>query len=375
MRRAELTGVRGFRPEVAPEQVADLRARLAMTRWPEQATEGGQGPALGEMRRLVAYWQDGYDWERFAARIGSVPQVLTQIDGLDLHAVHVRSSDPDAIPLVLTHGWPSTCFEFLDAIPLLTEPRDGRAFHVVCPSLPGYGWSDRPTEPGWGIERIADAWVSLMARLGYGDFVAQGGDWGALVSTEMAVRHPARVLGLHLTMPTARTDEADRDGASASERRGLEREARYRAEGYGYARINRTRPQTIGYSLLDSPAGLCAWIVEKLEAWSGTDEEGRSLLDDDAMLDIVSTYWLTGTAASAARLYREAGRLAREATVDVPTGCTIFPGEIIRPPRSAVARRYRDLRYWSEPPRGGHFAAAELPETFAGELHAFVAAL
>lgn len=370
-----MTDPRPFEPEIGADEVSSLRARLALTRWPEPATEPDHGPALDEVRRLVEHWRDGYDWDRYRTRIGSVPQVVTEVDGLDIHAIHVPSTRPDAVPVVLTHGWPSTCYEFLDVVPLLTEPEEGPAFHVVVPSLPGYGWSGKPTGPGWGVERIADAWVELMGRLGYDDFVAQGGDWGSLVSTEIAVRHPSRLRGLHLTMPTAPSEDADRRDVPPSQRRGLEREARYRAEGYAYAMVNRTRPQTIGYALVDSPAGLCAWIGEKLADWSGTDADGRPLLDDDAVLDVVSTYWLTSSAASAARLYREAGRLARDTPVDVPTGCSVFPEEIIRPPRSAVARRYRDLRYWNEPERGGHFPAAELPEVFAAELRAFVATL
>lgn len=368
---------RSFTPRVNPDEVAELHARLERTRWPEEETEPGweQGPPLVEMRRLVDHWRDGYDWERFAARIASVPQLLVEIDGLDIHAIHVRSSDPDAVPLLLTHGWPSTCFEFLDVIRLLTEPEEGQAFHVVCPSLPGYGWSGKPAGPGWGVERTADAWVELMEALGYSRFIAQGGDWGAMVTTELGVRHPDRLLGVHLTMPMAAREEGDEDGASELQLAGLEREARFRKQGHGYNLLQRTRPQTIGYSLTDSPVGQCAWIVEKLNDWSGIDEAGRCLLDDDAMLDVVSTYWLTGTAASSARLYREAVGLDRATYVDVPTGVTVFPHEIIRPPRKAVERRYRGLNYWSEQDRGGHFAAAEVPDLFAGEVRAFVETL
>ncbi|KRF14729.1 epoxide hydrolase family protein [Nocardioides sp. Soil796] len=368
---------RPFTPSLDPEQVTDLRLRLSRTRWPEAATESdwAQGPPLDEMKRLVAHWQDGYDWERYASRIASVPQVLVEIDGLDIHAVHVRSSDPDAVPLVLTHGWPSTCFEFLDVIELLTEPEQGQAFHVVCPSLPGYGWSGKPTGSGWGVEHTADAWVALMEALGYSRFIAQGGDWGAMVTTELGVRHADRLLGVHLTMPMAACEEGDEDGASELQLAGVEREGRFRRHGHGYNLLQRTRPQTIGYSLADSPVGQCAWIVEKLKDWSGVDQDGHCLLDDDTMLDVVSTYWLTGTAASSARLYREAVGLDRATYVDVPTGVTVFPHEFIRPPRKAVARRYRGLTYWSEQDRGGHFAAAEVPELFAQEIRAFVAGL
>jgi pimeloyl-ACP methyl ester carboxylesterase len=364
-----------FLPEVDPQQVADLRDRLARTRWPEEATEPGdvQGPALGRLRRIVEHWRDGYDWDRFTTRIRSVPQVRVEIDGLGVHAVHVRSTRRDAVPLVLTHGWPSTCMEFLDLVPLLTEPDHGPAFHVVAPSLPGYGWSDRPRSAGWGIERTADAWAALMDALGYPSYVAHGGDWGAVVGSALARRHPQRVRGLHLTLPVSRASEQDRADASEREREGLAREDRYRADGYAYAQLQRSRPQTIGYALVDSPVALCAWVAEKLWDWSGRARDGTSLLSDDDVLDAVSIYWLTATGASAARLYREVDWRAQLAPVEVPTGCSIFPAEIIRPPRSAVARQYRDLRHWHELDRGGHFAAAEVPELVAAELQAFVA--
>jgi pimeloyl-ACP methyl ester carboxylesterase len=365
--------LRPFTPVVHAEEVADLKARLARTRWPEEATESDwtQGPPLADMRRLVEHWRDGYDWERYAARIASVPQVLVEIDELDVHAVHVRSSDPKAVPLLLTHGWPSTCLEFVDVVPLLTEPGEGQSFHVVCPSLPGYGWSGKPSGTGWGVERTADAWVALMEALGYPKFIAQGGDWGAMVATEIGVRHPDRLLGLHLTMPMATREDGDEADASELQLAGIERENRFRRGGHGYNLLQRTRPQTIGYSLVDSPVGQCAWIVEKLRDWSGVDDDGQSLLTEDEMLDVVSTYWLTGTGASSARLYREAVGLDRGAPVDVPTGVTVFPHEIIRPPRRAVARRYRGLCYWSEKDRGGHFPAAEVPDLFAEEIRAF----
>ncbi|GAA1529706.1 epoxide hydrolase family protein [Nocardioides humi] len=362
--------VRAFVPEVRDEQVADLRARLALTRWPEEATEPGaaQGPALADVQRLVGHWRDGYDWAAFAGRIASVPQLKVDIDGLGVHAMHVRSRRSDAIPLLLTHGWPSTCYEFLRLLPLLAEPAQGLAFHVVAPSLPGYGWSDRPSEPGWGIERTADAWAALMDRLGYPRFVAHGGDWGAVVSTTLARRHPERVRGLHLTLPMSAATDDDRATASPREQRGLIREAAYRRDGSAYAQLQRTRPQTIGYALVDSPVGLCAWIAEKMWAWSDTAPDGGSLLSDDDVLDAVSVYWLSATGASAARLYREVDWRAQQAPVDVPTGCSIFPAEIIRPPRTAVERQYRRLCHWRELERGGHFPAAEVPELLAAEI-------
>lgn len=369
--------VQAFVPEVGGAQVADLRDRLSGTRWPEEATEPGgvQGPGLADLQELVAYWRDGYDWARLEKRVTSVPQVRVEVDGLGIHAIHVRSNRPDAVPLVLTHGWPSTCFEFLDVLPLLTDPEQGQAFHVVAPSLPGYGWSDRPSTTGWGVERTADAWAALMDALGYPAFMAHGGDWGAVISTALARRHSDRVLGLHVTLPMSKATEADREWASANERRGLEREDAYRKDGYAYAQVQRSRPQTIGYALVDSPAALCAWIAEKLWAWSDTGPEGASLLSADDVLDTVSIYWLTATGASAARLYREVDWRAQSGFVDVPSGCSIFPAEIIRPPRSAVARQYRDLRHWRELDRGGHFAAIEVPHLLATEIRDFAEVL
>ena len=328
------------------------------------------------MHRLVEHWIGPYDWDRLRARLTSAPQVLVPVEGLDHHAVHLRSTRADATPLLLAHGWPSTCYEFLDAARLLAEPAgDEPAFHVVCPSLPGYAFSGKPSEGGWGAPRIADAWVSLMSSLGYDEFLAHGGDWGANVTTELAVRHPDRLTGLHLTMPIARAEPGDLESLTPFEQEGADRERAFRRQGFGYAQIQHTRPQTVGYGLEDSPIGLCAWIVEKLRDWSGDDESGRALLSDDAMLDVVSVYWLTRTATSSARMYFESLRMDVETPVRVPTGCSIFAQEIIRPPRAAVARRYPDLRLWSAVNRGGHFPAAEVPALFAHEIRAFARTL
>ncbi|CAN5636674.1 epoxide hydrolase [soil metagenome] len=366
-----------FSPHLDPAAVSDLLDRLRSPRWPEPETtdDDSQGVPLAQMRSLVAYWTTAYSFDRLAERIASVPQRLVTIDGLGVHAIHVRSSRPDAVPLLLNHGWPSTCFEFLDAITLLTEPEGGPAFHVVCPSLPGYGFSGKPTGPGWGLPRIAEAWAELMTALGYDRFVAQGGDWGAGVATEIAIRHPERIHGLHLTMPLASTQDGDLDTASAAEVDGAQRQRDYRRWGYAYATTQYTRPQTIGYGLVDSPVALGAWIVEKLRAWSGRDDDGHCLLSLDAQLDVVTLYWLTATGASSARLYREALRMDPSTPVHVPTGCSIFPDEVIRTPRAAVARRFRDLRSWQELSRGGHFAATEVPAIFAAEVQAFVSGL
>jgi pimeloyl-ACP methyl ester carboxylesterase len=374
-----------FRITVPDEDLDDLRARLARTRWPERETvdDWSQGVPLAYLRDLCAYWADGYDWRATEGRLNALPQVRVDVGGLGVHVVHARSPEPDALPLVLTHGWPGSVLEFLDVIGPLTDPAAhggdaADAFHVVCPSLPGYGFSDKPTEPGWGVERIADAWVTMMDALGYDRFGAQGGDWGTSVSTLIARRHPGRVAGIHLTPPLAAPDPATLDDltdAEAAALADLERSQRWES---GYAEQQATRPQTVGYGLTDSPAGLCAWIVEKFAAWTDCDGHPENALTRDQMLGDITLYWLTATAASSARLYWESFRQVSEwfasattDTVDVPTGCTILPREMPRPSRRWAATRYTDIRHWSELDRGGHFAAFEQPELFVDEVRAF----
>jgi pimeloyl-ACP methyl ester carboxylesterase len=374
-----------FRVEVADEDLRDLRGRLRRTRWPEAETVGdwSQGVPLDYLRELCAYWADGYDWRAAEARLNRLPQFRTPIEGLGIHFVHLRSPHPDALPLLLTHGWPGSVVEFLKVIGPLTDPtahggEAGDAFHVVCPSLPGYGFSDRPAEPGWNVERIAGAWAQLMARLGYRRYGAQGGDWGTSVSTIMAQQHPERIVGIHLTPPLAPPDPATFDDLTERERAALaalEHAAEWES---GYSQEHATRPQTIGYALVDSPVALCAWIVEKFWAW--TDHPGRleDVLSRDELLDNLMLYWLPGTGASSARLYWESIRRVNQwisgqvtDTVAVPTGCSIFPKELQRPSRRWAAKRFLDIRYWNELDRGGHFAAFEQPELFVDELRAF----
>jgi epoxide hydrolase len=374
-----------FRIDIPRDTLDDLRARLAGTRWPEAETvaDWSQGVPLGYLRELCRHWADGYDWRATEARLNRLPQFRTQIDGLGIHLLHVRSPHPDALPLVMTHGWPGSVVEFLKVIGPLTDPTAhggdaGDAFHLVIPSLPGYGFSDRPTQPGWGVERIAGAWAELMARLGYRRYGAQGGDWGTSVSTAIAQLDPEHVAGIHLAPPLAPPDPATFDDLTDRERAALaslEQAAEWES---GYSQEHATRPQTIGYALVDSPAALCAWIVEKFWAW--TDHDGRleSVLTRDELLDNVMLYWLPGTGASSARLYWESIRQVNRwisgpvtDTVAVPTGCSIFPKELQRPSRRWAARRFLDIRWWNEPDRGGHFAAFEQPELFVNEVRAF----
>jgi pimeloyl-ACP methyl ester carboxylesterase len=361
--------VEAFRIAVPDAELDDLRARLDNARWPEREPVGdwSQGVPLAFLQDLCAYWVDGYDWRATEARLNALPQFRTQIDGLRIHFLHVRSPRADALPLVMTHGWPGSIVEFLKVIGPLSE-----TFHVVCPSLPGYGFSDKPAEPGWGVERIAAAWATLMARLGYDRYGAQGSDWGTSVSTVLGEHDAEHVVGIHLVPPLAPPDPATFDDLTDAERCALAALEHAAEWDSGYSKEHSTRPQTVGYGLTDSPVALCAWIVEKLLAWS----DGDALTRDD-LLDMVMLYWLPRTGGSSARLYWESIRRVNEwisgtltESVDVPAACSIFPKELQRPSRRWAERRFTDIRYWSEPPRGGHFAALEQPELFADEVRA-----
>jgi epoxide hydrolase len=374
-----------FRIEVPQGTLADLRARLAGTRWPEAETvdDWSQGVPLSYLRELCHHWAEDYDWRATERRLNLLPQFRTEVDGLGIHLLHVRSPHPDAFPVVLTHGWPGSVVEFLKVIRPLTDPTAhggaaADAFHLVIPSLPGFGFSDRPARPGWGVERIAGAWARLMARLGYRRYGAQGGDWGTSVSTAIAQQDPEHVAGIHLTPPLAPPDPATFDDLTDRERAALaslEQAAEWES---GYSQEHATRPQTIGYALVDSPAALCAWIVEKFWAWTDHDGHLEDVLTRDELLDNLMLYWLPGTGASSARLYWESIRKVNRwisgpvtDTVAVPTGCSIFPKELQRPSRRWAARRFRDIRWWNELDKGGHFAAFEQPELFVNEVRAF----
>jgi len=374
-----------FRLDVPEDALRDLRERLVRTRWPEAETVGdwSQGVPLAYVRELCRYWADEYDWRATEARLNRLPQFRTEIDGLGIHFIHVRSPHPDALPLVLTHGWPGSVIEFLEVVSPLTDPvahggeaRD--AFHIVCPSLPGYGFSDRPARAGWNVEKIAGVWIRLMARLGYGRYGAQGGDWGTSITTSIAQQDPDRVAGIHLTPPLAAPDPATFGDLTQAERAALASLERAQATEDGYSLEQSTRPQTIGYGLVDSPAALCAWIIEKFASWTDSDGHPENVLTRDQLLDNLMLYWLPGTGASAARLYWESfkqvqARFAGETTdtVTVPTGCSIFPRENPRPSRRWAEKRFLDIRHWNELDRGGHFAAFEQPELFVGEVRSF----
>jgi epoxide hydrolase len=377
--------VEPFHIDVPDAELDDLSGRLNAARWPERETvdDWSQGVPLQYMKELCAYWAAGYDWRATEARLNALPQFRTEIDGLGIHFLHVGSPHPDALPLVTTHGWPGSIVEFLKVIGPLTDPSAhggdaADAFHVVCPSLPGYGFSDKPQRPGWGVGRIAAAWTELMARLGYDRYGAQGSDWGTSISASIGQKDPDHVAGIHLTPPLAPPDPATFDDLTDGERAAiasLEHAAEWES---GYSREHATRPQTIGYALADSPVALCAWIVEKFWAWTDCDGHPENVLTRDELLDNLMLYWLPRAGASSARLYWESlGQVNELITgpahdiVEVPTGCSIFPKELQRPSRRWAEQRFHDIRHWNELDRGGHFAAFEQPQLFVDEVRSF----
>ncbi|MEV4497102.1 epoxide hydrolase family protein [Micromonospora arborensis] len=374
--------VQPYRVHVPDSELADLRDRLARTRWPEAATAPGwaHGIPLHEVQSLCGYWAEAYDWRAAEARLNAVPQYLVNVNGLTIHVLHARSPHPGAMPLVLTHGWPGSVLELVDLIMPLTDPLScggtaEDAFDVVIPSLPGYGFSAKPVHPGWGIERIAATWAEIMAALGYTRYGAAGSDWGTSISSTIGVLDGEHVAGIHLVPPLVGPDPTAPDDLTDAEREALAQLHERGRSSSAYSEAHRTAPQTVGYALLDSPAGLCAWMAEKLLSW--TDPNGHGLTRDQ-VLDQVTLYWLTGSAASSARLYAESidrvsGWISGEnaAQVRVPVGASIFPAEVPRPSRRWTTRRYPDLRYWKEHDRGGHFPALEVPELLIADLRAF----
>jgi pimeloyl-ACP methyl ester carboxylesterase len=366
-----------FRIDIPDADLDDLRQRLRQTRWPDPETvdDWSQGIPLAYVRDLCGYWLDRYDWRASEARLNRFPQFRTEIDGVDIHFVHARSPEDGALPLVMTHGWPGSIVEFHKVIEPLANPvafggDAADAFHVVCPSLPGYGFSGKPGQPGWDTGRIAAAWDQLMARLGYERYAAQGGDWGAQVTTALGMRHPGHLAGIHLNMPIAFPGRDNGTDLTEREQAAMATLSHYDTWESGYFKEQSTRPQTVGYGLVDSPAGLCAWIVEKFWAWTDSDGDPANVLTRDEMLDNVMLYWLPGTGASSARLYWENNGKGFLGPVTVPVGCSIFPKEIFRPSRRWADKQLTNVQYWNELDKGGHFAAFEQPETFVSEVRA-----
>ena len=386
--------IRPFRVNIPEEDLVDLRRRVAATRWPDRETvnDQSQGIQLAKLKPLVQYWGTGYDWRKAEAKINALPQFMMRIDGIDIHFIHVRSRHPNALPLIMTHGWPGSVFELLKTVGPLTDPtaHDARAedaFDLVMPSMPGFGFSEKPTDAGWGPDRIARVWAELMKSLGYTRYVAQGGDWGSPVSSAMARLAPAGLLGIHINLPAVVPPEVTAAiaaggpapaGLSEKERATFDVLSTSAKKGSrSYAAMMGAGPQTIGYGLTDSPAGLAAWLLGHpgFSRWTYSSADPEK--SPDEVLDEITLYWLTNTATSSARLYWEYGGRSvtsaateRTAEIALPVAITVFPWETYRAPETWARRAYRNLTYFNEVDKGGHFAAWEQPELFSAELRA-----
>ena len=364
-----------FEIRIPDSDLEDLRQRLARTRWPDAETvdDWSQGIPLAYLKEVCEYWGEKYDWRAREQRLNRFPQFRTEIDGLGIHFVHVRSPEPNALPLVMTHGWPGSIVEFQKVIEPLTNPTAfggsaEDAFHVVCPSLPGYGFSDKPTRTGWGVEKIADTWAELMSRLGYERYVAQGGDWGAMVTTCVGAQDPEHCLGIHLNMAIAPPTEESMSDLTELEQRALAGMAHYQEKDSGYSKQQSTRPQSLGYGLVDSPAGQAGWILEKFWSWMDCQGHPENVLSRDELLDNVMLYWLPAAGASSARLYWESFGSPPLMDVSVPVAVSVFPKEIFQASKRWCEARYDRLVYYNTLEKGGHFAAFEQPETFVEEV-------
>jgi pimeloyl-ACP methyl ester carboxylesterase len=374
--------IKPFRIAVADEVLDDLKVRLRRTRWPEAelVDDWSQGAPLRWIKEVCRYWLEDYDWRKREAALNRFAQFTTVIDGLDIHFIHVRSPHANAMPLIMTHGWPGSLVEFHKVIEPLTNPTAhggsaADAFHLVCPSLPGYGFSSKPTTTGWGVDRIAATWARLMARLDYVRYGAQGGDWGSAITASLGAQDAAHCAGIHVTLAMAsRPAEGDTSPEAIRALAGIKH---YQDWDSGYSKQQSTRPQTLGYGLSDSPVGQAAWILEKFWAWTDCDGHPENVLGRDELLDNVMLYWVTETATSSARLYWESfGPKRRVAhTITVPTGVAVFPKEIVPPVRRWMESTYTNIRHWTEMPKGGHFAAFEQPALFIEDVREFFRAL
>lgn len=379
--------MRPFRIDSPQEQIDDLHARLGATRWPDELPGAGwdRGVPLEYLKGLAEYWRTSFDWRAAEAELNRYPQFIEEIDGAPVHFLHVVSPEPDATPLLLTHGWPGSVAEFLDVIGPLSDPRahggdPADAFHLVIPSIPGYGFSNPLPEKGWDTARIARAWAELMARLGYDHYIAQGGDAGAVISLELGRTDPDHVLGVHvnmlMTFPSG--DPAEFEGLTERDQARLGKLSRFDAELSGYMKLQQTRPQTLAYALTDSPVGQLAWIAEKFLDWTGAEQLPEEAVDRDRLLTIVSIYWLTATAGSSAQYYYEGAEAVRAAAggavpppLTVPVGVAVFPDDIFVPIRRFADRDIPTLIHWTEFEHGGHFAALEKPAELAGDVRTF----
>jgi len=376
-----MSDIRSFQIQAADSALEDLARRLANTRLPEAETtdDWSQGMPVAYAGELLRYWRDEYDWRQRENYFNRHAQFLSEFEGLDIHFIHVRSSHDEARPLIITHGWPGSVVEFHKVIDALIDPvahggRASDAFHVVCPSLPGYGFSSKPSSTGWGVDKIAGVWDELMRRLGYDEYFAQGGDWGSAVTTAIGIQNRGACVGIHVNMPNARATKAAIENPDDDDKRALAGAAYYQEWGAGYSKQQSTRPQTLGYALADSPIGQAMWIIEKFYEWTDCDGHPENVLTKQELIDNVMFYWLEGNGASSGKLYWESFNRAfgdgQENTVKLPAGCSIFPKEIIATPKSWAETRYENIVYWNELNKGGHFAAFEQPELFVGELRA-----
>ena len=388
----DLEAIRPYHISVNQEAITDLRNRVNATRWPQQetVTDQSQGVKLAQIQRLVKYWGTDYDWHKAEAKLNALPQFVTNIDGLDIQFIHIKSKHKNALPLIITHGWPGSVFELLKVVGPLTDPtayggKAEDAFDLVIPSMPGYGFSEKPKGTGWGPEKIGTAWDVLMKRLGYRQYVSQGGDWGSVIADAMARQAPEGLLGIHVNMPAtvpADVAKALKDGDPAPAGLSLTEKAAFVSlnklytKGGGYAGMMVTRPQTLGYGLTDSPVGLASFFLDKFNEWTYSGGDAEKSLTKDEMLDDISLYWLTNTANSSANLYWENNTNnfnvveQRTTEIKIPVAVTVFPGEIYQAPKSWTEKAYKNLIYFNEVNKGGHFASWEEPQLFAEEMRA-----
>ena len=373
------TEVREFRIDIPEGEIIDLKNRLASTRWPDAETpdDWSQGLPLEYHQEFCKYWETEYDWYKTQEKLNKFPQFKSRFDGIDIHFVHVRSKENNARPLIITHGWPGSIVEFQKVIAPLTDPvghggKPEDAFHVVCPSLPGFGFSDKPTGTGWGVIKIAEVWNQLMLRLGYDRYFAQGGDWGSAVTTTIGLQNLGNCKGLHVNMPSSPPTKEALKNPDDKDKKALAAGQFYQQWDSGYSKQQATRPQTLGYGLSDSPSGQAGWVLEKFYAWTDCNGHPENVISRDELLDNIMLYWLPNNGASSARLYWEsfAKSFGNEGAngVQLPTGCSIFPKEIVATPRPWAEQRYKNIQYWNELDKGGHFAAFEQPELFVEEM-------
>ncbi|MDC0464887.1 epoxide hydrolase [Pseudomonadales bacterium] len=374
-----MSDITPFKIEIPVEQLTDLKLRLAMTRMPDTETpnDWSQGVPLAYMSEVKDYWEKSYHWPDRQALLNRWPGFKTTLSDVDIHFLHIQSKHDQARPLLMTHGWPGSIVEFQKVIEALTDPvahggTAEQAFHLVCPSLPGFGFSGQPTQPGWGIEKIAEAWDELMLRLGYPQYLAQGGDWGAIVTTAIGVQNLGHCQGIHVTMPIVTPNPETMDDLTDAERDSLAAMQFYQNHDSGYSKQQSTRPQTLGYGLADSPMGQAAWILEKFYQWMDCDGLPQNVVSLDELLDNVMLYWLPNAGASSARIYWESfgSSTLSSLPVTVPSAISIFPKEIFKTSERWARQRYQDLRYFNQLPKGGHFAAFEQPDLFVKELRA-----